>query len=114
MRLKDKVAIITGGGTGIGKATAVLFAKEGAKVVIVGRRLNPLKETIDLIHSEGGAGSYFTGDVSKSDEVQKIVLETIKLYKKIDILFSNAAVFTGCGKTILELKEEEWKMFYGL
>ena len=108
MRLKDRIAIITGGGTGIGKATAILFAKEGAKVVIVGRRLEPLAETIDLIKSEGGTGSYFTGDVSKADNVQKIVLETIKLYNKIDILFNNAAIFTGAGKTILELEEEEW------
>lgn len=108
MRLEDRVAIITGGGTGIGKATAVLFAKEGAKVVIVGRRLEPLVETIDLIKSEGGTGAYFTGDVSKTDDVQKIVCETIKLYNKIDILFNNAAIFTGVGKTILELKESEW------
>ena len=108
MRLKGRIAIITGGGTGIGKATAMLFAKEGAKVVIVGRRLKPLEETIDLIQSKGGMGSYFTGDVSRTDDVQKIVCETIKLYDKIDILFNNAAVFTGAGKTILELKEEEW------
>jgi NAD(P)-dependent dehydrogenase (short-subunit alcohol dehydrogenase family) len=108
MKLKGKTAIITGGGTGIGRATAILFAKEGAKVIIVGRRLKPLTETIELIHSEGGEGSYFTGDVSKTEDVQNIVRETIKSNGKIDILFNNAAVYTGNTKTIVELKEEEW------
>jgi NAD(P)-dependent dehydrogenase (short-subunit alcohol dehydrogenase family) len=108
MRLKDKIAIITGGGTGIGRATAILFAKEGAKVVIVGRRLEPLVETIDLIKMAGGTGFYFQGDVSKSNDVQKIVLDTMQMYNKIDILFNNAAVFYSNGKTILDLDEEVW------
>ena len=108
MKLKDKIAIITGGGTGIGRATAILFAKEGAKVVIVGRRLEPLVETIDLIKMTGGIGFYFQGDVSKSNDVQKIVSETVQLYNKIDILYNNAAVFYSNGKTIVDLDEEVW------
>ena len=108
MKLKDKTAIITGGGTGIGRATAILFAKEGAKVVIVGRRLEPLVETIGLIKMAGGTGCYFQGDVSKSNDVQKIVLETIQLHNKIDILYNNAAVFYSNGKTIVDLDEEIW------
>ncbi len=108
MRLKDKVAIITGGGTGIGRATAILFAKEGAKVVIVGRRPEPLKETVEAIESEGGESLYLPVDVSKVDEVQGMVEETLKAYGKIDILYNNAAVFTGVGKTVLDLNEEEW------
>ncbi len=108
MKLKDKIAIITGGGTGIGRATAILFAKEGAKVVIVGRRLEPLVETLNLIKMAGGTGFYFQGDVSKSNDVQKIVSETVQLYNKIDILYNNAAVFYSNGKTIVDLDEEVW------
>jgi NAD(P)-dependent dehydrogenase (short-subunit alcohol dehydrogenase family) len=108
MRLKDKTAIITGGGTGIGRATAILFAREGANVLIVGRRLKPLEETAKAIKSEGGKVIYQTVDVSKADEVQRMVEETIKAFKKIDILYNNAAVIVGIGKTIVDLSEEEW------
>ena len=108
MRLKDKVAIITGGGTGIGRATAILFAREGAGVMIVGRRLKPLEETINMIKSEGGKAIYLSVDVSKADDVKKMVEETIKAYAKIDILYNNAGVYVGVGKTILDLSEEEW------
>lgn len=108
MRLKDKVAIITGGGTGIGRATAILFARAGAGVMIVGRRLKPLEETINMIKSEGGKAIYLSVDVSKADDVKRMVEETVKAYGKIDILYNNAGVFIGVGKTIQELSEEEW------
>lgn len=108
MRVKDKVAIITGGGTGIGRATAILFAREGARVMIVGRRAKPLQETVGIIKSEGGKATYLSINVSRTDQVQKMVEETVKAYGKIDILYNNAAVFTGVGKTILDLSEEEW------
>jgi NAD(P)-dependent dehydrogenase (short-subunit alcohol dehydrogenase family) len=108
MRLADKVAIITGGGTGIGRATAVLFAKEGARVVITGRRRAPLEETMKAITFAQGIGCYFQCDVSKKDEFLIIVGETISKYGKIDILINNAGVFVGIGKTIIDLSEEEW------
>jgi NAD(P)-dependent dehydrogenase (short-subunit alcohol dehydrogenase family) len=108
MRLKDKTAIITGGGTGIGRATAILFAREGAKVMIVGRRTAPLESTVSAIKAEGGQAAWLTADISKANEIQTAVRETIKLYGRIDILFNNAAVFTGIGKTIVELTEDEW------
>lgn len=108
MRLKDKIVVITGGGTGIGRATALLFAKEGARVVISGRRLEPLKDTADLILKQGNNAVYFPTDVSKSNEVKHMVDETIKRFGRIDILFNNAAVFTGLGSTILDLSEQEW------
>ena len=108
MRLKDKVAIITGGGTGIGRGTAIRFAQEGAKVLITGRRQKPLEETVDQIESAGGTATYLSVDVSKTDQVQRMVDETITTYGKLDILFNNAGVFIGIGKTIVELTEEEW------
>jgi NAD(P)-dependent dehydrogenase (short-subunit alcohol dehydrogenase family) len=108
MRLANKVAIITGGGTGIGRATAILFSREGAKVVITGRRREPLEETMGVITSENGVGFYSQCDVSKKDEFQVTLDRTIKEYGKIDILVNNAAVFVGNGKTIIDLSEEEW------
>jgi NAD(P)-dependent dehydrogenase (short-subunit alcohol dehydrogenase family) len=108
MRLKDKTAIITGGGTGIGRATAVLFAREGARVMIVGRRIAPLESTAAAIRANGGQAAWLAVDVSKANEIQTLVDETVKLYGRIDILFNNAAVFTGIGKTIVELTEDEW------
>ncbi len=108
MRLADKVAIITGGGTGIGRATAILFAREGARVVITGRRREPLEETMKVIKSANGIGHYSQCDISKKDEFLRTVDGTVSKYGKIDILINNAAVFTGNGKTIIDLSEEEW------
>ncbi len=114
MRLREKVAIITGGGTGIGRGTAIRFAQEGAKVVITGRRVKPLEETLDYIESVGGTATYLSVDVSEADQVQNMVDETVRRYGKLDILFNNAGVFTGIGKTILDLTEEEWDSLMGI
>jgi len=114
MRLKNKVAIVTGGGTGIGRGTAIRFAQEGAKVLTTGRRQRPLAETVAQIESAGGTATYLSVDVSKTDQVQHMVDETIQRYGKLDILFNNAGVFMGIGKTILELTEEEWDGLMGI
>jgi NAD(P)-dependent dehydrogenase (short-subunit alcohol dehydrogenase family) len=108
MRLRDKVIIITGGGSGIGRGTAIVCAREGARVMIAGRRLAPLQETVGLIEQEGNQACYSQCDVSKADQVQKLVDETIKAYGKIDVLFNNAGIFVSVGKTIVEVTEEEW------
>lgn len=78
MRLNGKIAVITGGGTGIGRGTAILFAKEGAKVMIAGRRKEPLKETAEAIKSNGGSADYIVTDISKSEQVKKLFEETEK------------------------------------
>ena len=108
MRLQNKVAIITGGGSGIGRGTAIQFAQEGAKVMITGRRSKPIEDTVDQIESEGGEASYLSMDVSKTDQVQHMIDQTVTKYGKLDILFNNAGVFIGIGKTIMELTEDEW------
>ena len=91
MRLKGKTAIITGGGEGIGKATALLFCKEGAKVGITGRTKKKLDE---VLKEAKGSGEIIAlpGDVAKEDEVRSIVEKFVKKFKKIDILFNNAGV----------------------
>jgi NAD(P)-dependent dehydrogenase (short-subunit alcohol dehydrogenase family) len=86
MKLKNKVAIITGGSLGLGEATALLFAKEGAKVVITGRTEKTLKHTAEKAKKEGQELDYLVSDC-------KIAVEhTINKYGRIDILFNNAGV----------------------
>ena len=92
MRLKGKVAIVTGGGTGIGKAIALEFSKEGAKVAITGRRSNKLQEVVDTIKKSGGEAIAITGDVSKPSDVDQIVKTTVDTYKRLDILVNSAGV----------------------
>lgn len=93
MSLKNKVAIITGGSLGIGKSTAHLFAKEGAKVVISGRKEQPLKDAVsEADKSISGEIDYVVSDVSKEKDCKDLVDHTIKKYGRIDILFNNAGV----------------------
>ena len=80
MRLEGKVAIITGGGTGIGRGTAILFAKEGAKVMIAGRREEPLRETVEIIRSNNGSADYVVTDISKSEQVKRLFETTANKY----------------------------------
>ncbi|MEW6145440.1 MAG: SDR family oxidoreductase [Thermodesulfobacteriota bacterium] len=91
-KLRGKTAIITGGGTGIGKATASLFAKEGANVVITGRTEERLIETAEEIGKSGAGISYRVSDVSNESECIQTVESTIGEYGRIDILFNNAGV----------------------
>lgn len=91
-KLKNKTAIITGGGTGIGKATARLFAAEGANVVITGRTEKTLKEAADEMEEDGIEISYIPSDVSKESDCVKTIESTMSSYGRIDILFNNAGV----------------------
>lgn len=91
MKLKDKVAIITGAGAGIGKATAILFAKEGAKVC-VNSQSNSAEETADFINKNGGEAIFVQGDISKSATAENILNQTLKFFGKIDVLFNNAGI----------------------
>ncbi len=90
MRLENKTAIITGGGSGIGLACARTFAREGANVVIFGRRQNPLKQAAEDI---GGQALAISGDIAKADDIDRLVEVTINTFGHIDILVNNAGVF---------------------
>lgn len=90
--LKGKVAIVTGGASGIGRATAVLFAREGAKVVIADYNPKGGQETLGMIKEEGGEAIFIETDVSKPEDVEGMVEETIKVYGRLDILFNNAGI----------------------
>ena len=92
MRLNGKVAIITGAGSGIGKAAALLFAKEGAEVVLAGRREEKLRETYDEILKNGGNACYFQADVSDENQVKNLMRFASDTCHKIDILYNCAGV----------------------
>lgn len=91
-RLKDKVALITGGGAGIGKATALLFAKEGATVVITGRTEKTLNETAMEVQNNVPPISCIVSDVSSETDCKAVVNHTVNEFGRIDILFNNAGV----------------------
>jgi NAD(P)-dependent dehydrogenase (short-subunit alcohol dehydrogenase family) len=105
--LENKVAIITGGTSGIGRDTAVLFAREGAKVVVAGRRETEGKETMDLIHAAGGDGLFLKTDVAKTADVQSLVNTTVAKFGRLDIAFNNAGI-EGAWIPIAEQTEEDW------
>ncbi|HSE83853.1 MAG TPA: SDR family oxidoreductase [Thermodesulfobacteriota bacterium] len=92
MKLKNKVALITGGSLGLGKSTAILFVKEGAKVVITGRTEKTLKETVGEAKKEGLEIDYIVSDVAKEEDCKEAVDYTVNKYGRIDILFNNAGV----------------------
>ncbi len=92
MRLKDKVAIVTGGGTGIGRAIAVAFASEGARVVVTGRRQEKLDETVAAIAGVGGEGLAIAGDVSVSADVDRIVTAAVAAFGRVDVLTNIAGI----------------------
>jgi len=92
MKLKNKIALITGGGTGIGKATAILFAKEGARVVITGRREQILQEAVVEAKTDNLEIEYLVSDVSKEEDCKAAIDYTVSEFGRIDILFNNAGV----------------------
>jgi len=110
-RLKDKVALVTGAGSigpgwGNGKATAVLFAREGAKVVAADLRLAAAEETKRIVESEGGSCEALQCDVSKSAEVAAIVERAIAAFGRIDVLHNNVGIVEVGGP--VEASEESW------
>jgi NAD(P)-dependent dehydrogenase (short-subunit alcohol dehydrogenase family) len=108
MRLQQKTAVITGGGTGIGKGIALLFAKEGAQVVVSGRRKEPLEETVLEIETAGGKALAISTDVSQMTQVQQLVEQTVQTFGAVDILVNNAGVYIA--HDTLEMTDEEWNM----
>jgi NAD(P)-dependent dehydrogenase (short-subunit alcohol dehydrogenase family) len=107
MRFQNKVALVTGGTSGIGRATAVAFAKEGAKVVVAARRLSEGNSTIDIIKSFGGEATFIQTDVSRSDEIVLLIHKAIEIYGRLDCAFNNAGT-EGVFGSMLELTEEIW------
>jgi meso-butanediol dehydrogenase/(S,S)-butanediol dehydrogenase/diacetyl reductase len=106
MRIESKVAIITGAGSGIGKASAILFAKEGAKIVVADLNEEGGNQTVEEIKKNGGEAVFVKTDVSKSVDIDNMVKTAIDNYQQVDILFNNAGI-APMGK-IEEFSEEDW------
>jgi NAD(P)-dependent dehydrogenase (short-subunit alcohol dehydrogenase family) len=106
MRLKGKVALITGGTSGIGSATAIRFAKEGAAVTITGRNAERGEDVVQEIAAAGGEALFVRADVRSAADCRNAVERTLERFGKIDILFNNAGVFHP--RTIPDCSEEEW------
>ena len=105
-RLQGQVAIVTGGGTGIGEGVALALAREGAKVVVCGRRADPLKRTVAAIEQAGGVGLAIQADVSSPQDVERLVNTARERFGSVDILVNNAGI--GGGGRIHEHSVEQW------
>jgi meso-butanediol dehydrogenase/(S,S)-butanediol dehydrogenase/diacetyl reductase len=112
-RLEGKVAIITGAANGIGRATAILFAAEGAKLVLADINEEGLKETLDLVKKEGGEATGQKTNVSVEEEVKALIDLTLNTYLQIDILCNNAGIGGDMAKLESE-NEETWRRVYGV
>ncbi|PUA33660.1 MAG: hypothetical protein B7O98_04410 [Zestosphaera tikiterensis] len=107
MKLKDKVAIITGAAEGIGKAIAIEFVKEGAKVVVADVNLELAEKTVEELKSLGGEAIAVKVDVTNPDEVNAMVSKTLERFGRIDILVNNAGI--SIQKPLLEMALEDWR-----
>ena len=107
MRLKGKVAIVTGGGGGIGRATARLFAKEGARVAVADIDSEIGEETVSLIKEAGGEAIFVKTDVSDSSQVQELITATTNNFGGLHIMFNNAGIGNSEVRSV-DMAEEEW------
>ena len=112
-RLEGKVAIITGSSEGMGKATALLFAQEGAKVAITSRTEETGQAVAKEINDKGGQALYFKLDVSKEENCKKVIDEVVKEWGHLDILVNNAGV-TGVDKPTHEITIDEWNFVFDI
>src|SRR6266446_6910661 len=96
--MEDKVVLVTGGGSGIGRASALALANAGAKVVVSGRRENEGYETVALVKKAGGQGTFIKADVSSEADVERLIAQTLSTYGRLDAAFNNAGIEGEVGK----------------
>ena len=109
MMLEGKVSLVTGGGDGIGRATSIMFAREGAKVAVAGRTLSKVEDTVAEIVSFGGEAVAIGADVSREDEVKRMVEATIEAFGRLDCACNNAAGGGGF-RHLHEVGEKNWEL----
>jgi len=112
MKLADKVAVVTGAGSGIGRATSILFAREGAKVTVADNRAEPGEETARSIKNAGGESHFVLTDVGFEPQIHHMLDETLSRWGRIDILFNNAGM--GFAKLLDETTEAEWDRVFSV
>jgi NAD(P)-dependent dehydrogenase (short-subunit alcohol dehydrogenase family) len=112
-RLTGKVCVVTGAGSGIGRAVALEFAREGARVVVNDRRLDGVgEETVAAIKAEGGEAVFVEADVSREEDVRHLIQATVDRYGRMDVLVNNAGV--AVYKPLRELTEEDFDLVVGV
>jgi len=110
MRLKEKVALITGAGSGIGRQSALLFAREGAAVLVVDVNDVAGNETVTLVKQAGGRAAYCRADVSKAAECQRMVAAAEQQFGKLNVLFNNAGIMHAKDDDAVATSEEVWDL----
>lgn len=105
--MDGKIALITGGGSGIGRAAAVLFAKEGAKIVVANRRIENGTETVEMIKKAGGEAIFVQTDISQKIQVEHLIATIVKCYGRLDCAFNNGGI-DGKPAPIADCEEEDW------
>ncbi len=113
-QLEGKVALVTGGSTGIGRATALAFAREGAKVAVPDVAVEYGEETVRLIQNAGGQASFFKADVSAATDVEAMINNTVTSYGRLDIAFNNAGIEGEIGISTHEYPDEAWDRVMGI
>ncbi|WP_329120813.1 SDR family NAD(P)-dependent oxidoreductase [Streptomyces sp. NBC_01353] len=107
-RFTNKTVLVTGAGTGLGRAIALAFAAEGAKVVVSGRSTATLDETVSLIEAAGGSAAAVTADVARAEDVRHLVHRTVELFGALDVAVNNAGIFRG-GASAADFPLEDWQ-----
>jgi NAD(P)-dependent dehydrogenase (short-subunit alcohol dehydrogenase family) len=110
MRVKDKVALITGAGSGIGRESALLFAREGAAVAVVDLNDEAGQETVALVKQQGGRAAYCRADVSKANDCEGMIAFAEKQFGKLDVLFNNAGIMHSKDDDALATDEAIWDL----
>ena len=110
MRLANKVALITGGGSGIGRASSLLFAREGAKVVVVDLKKETAEATAKEIGDAGGDARAFGADVSKAKDAEAMIRFAEESYGRLNVVFNNAGIFHGADDSVTNTSEDIWDL----